>query len=427
MVSFMTTPIKVREKSGRRRITAWSLVAIFLSVTGESQVKSPAWPQWGGPNHDFKIEAGNLASSWSEKGPPRLWSRELGEGYSGIAASENQLFTMYREGDSEVVIAMDAGTGKTVWEYRYEARFTGFNKDGGPGPHAMPLLVGERIFAVGATGKFHCLDRQTGKVLWSHDLYGEFGGTVLKFGYSCNPVAYKGLVILLVGGQRHAIMAFNQKDGSVAWGKQDFTNAYSTPLLINVGGQDQLVAFMATEIAGIDPQNGELLWSHPHTTLNGLAVSRPVWGADNLLFFSSAYNGGSRCLRLSRIRGKTVVRELWDNNKVYVHFGNIIRVGDYIYCSSGQFGPAFFTAIEAKTGKIAWQEKMPKASFLYVNGKFIIVDEDGHLMLATASPAGLKVHAKVELLNHNAWTVPTLVGTRLYVRDRKTIVALELG
>jgi hypothetical protein len=57
----------------------------------------------------------------------------------------------------------------------------------------------------------------------------------------------------------------------------------------------------------------------------------------------------------------------------------------------------------------------------------IILDEDGHLALATVSPEGLKVLSKIELMKSNAWTVPSLVGTRLYIRDRKTIVALELG
>jgi outer membrane protein assembly factor BamB len=411
----------------RGYIAGWLRIAILLLAVVPAAAQSPAWPQWGGPNRDFKVEVKNLAGSWPEKGPPQLWKRALGEGYSGIAASDDSLYTMYRQGDQEVVISLDASAGATIWEHRYEAPFNGFNQDAGPGPHAMPLVVDDRVYAVGATGKFHCLNRRTGKVLWFHDLYNEFHGTVLKFGYSCNPFAYKGLVVMLVGGQNHAIMAFDQEDGRVVWQKQDFTNAYSTPILINVGGQDQLVAFMAEEIVGVNPQNGQLLWRHPHSTLNGLAVSMPVWGEDNLLFFSSAYNGGSGCLKLSRVGAKTIVKELWHNNRVYVHFGNIIRIGDYIYCSSGQSGPSFFTALEVKTGKIAWQEKMPKASFLYVNSKFIIVDEDGGLSLATISPTGLNVHAKIEVLTHNLWTAPTLAGTKLFIRDRKTIVALELG
>jgi outer membrane protein assembly factor BamB len=235
------------------------------------------------------------------------------------------------------------------------------------------------------------------------------------------------MIIMLVGGRGHSIMAFNQKDGKVVWQKQDFTNGYSTPVLINVDGQDQLVAFMDKQVAGVDPEKGDLLWSHPHTTDNQFAISMPVWGEGNLLFFSSSYGGGSRGLQLTRQDGKTSVKELWHNNRVRVHFGSIVRLGDYAYCSSGHSGPSFFTAINVKTGEIAWQDRtFAKASFLYADGKFILIDEDGRLGLATATPEGFKILAKVDLLKSNAWTVPSLVGSTLYVRDRKAIMALDL-
>jgi len=111
-----------------------------------------------------------------------------------------------------------------------------------------------------------------------------------------------------------------------------------------------------------------------------------------------------------------------------IHFTNAVRVGDLIYGSSGDFGPAPFTAVEVKTGKVLWRHRaFPRASFLFADGRFIILDEDGNLLLATATAEGLTVTSKVELLRSQSWTVPSLSGTRLYVRDRKNIVALELG
>jgi hypothetical protein len=56
-----------------------------------------------------------------------------------------------------------------------------------------------------------------------------------------------------------------------------------------------------------------------------------------------------------------------------------------------------------------------------------MIDEDGKLVLATPTAKGLTIHSQVELLNHNAWTVPTLVGKTLYVRDRKIIMPLDLS
>ncbi len=111
-----------------------------------------------------------------------------------------------------------------------------------------------------------------------------------------------------------------------------------------------------------------------------------------------------------------------------VHIGTVIRLGDYAYGSSGDFGPAFISAIDMKSGKIAWQDRsFSRAQLLYADGKLVVLDEDGTLGLATVSPQGLKVLAKANVLTNLSWTPPTLVGSSLYVRDRKTMSAFDLG
>jgi outer membrane protein assembly factor BamB len=386
------------------------------------------WPQWGGPTRNFVSTSKGLAASWPEKGPRQLWSRPLGQGHSSIIVSGKTLYTVYSQGEQESVIALAADTGKTIWEYKYDAPTSGMNYKEGLGPHSTPLLVGNLLYTVGAIGKLHALDKNTGKVVWSHDLWKEYGGKKMDRGYSCSPLAYKNTIILTLGGQGQTLIAFNQKDGSVAWKNQTLDMSPSSPIIINVDGQDQLVTFLGKAITGVDPNNGELLWSHPHITEWGLNISTPVWGNDNLLFVSSAYSGGSRVLKLTRSEGKTVASELWFNNRLRVHHSTAIRIGDYVYGSSGDFGPAFFAGINVKTGEIAFQDRsFPKTNFLLADGKLVILDEDGNLALATVSPAGLKVISKVSLMKHLAWTVPTLVGTRLYVRDRQMIAALDLS
>ena len=133
-------------------------------------------------------------------------------------------------------------------------------------------------------------------------------------------------------------------------------------------------------------------------------------------------------LKLTNAGGKTAVQEVWFSRLFRIHYGNAIRVGDYLYGSSGDFGPAPFTAVNVNTGQVLWRNRsLSRATFILADGRFIILDEDGNLALATPSPEGLKIHSKVELLTSNAWTAPTLVGTKLYVRDRKVIMALDLS
>jgi len=417
-------------KHNFRMGTAIGFLALLLLLTEAATfAQSYDWAQWGGPHRNFTSDARGLATHWPATGPRRIWQRELGEGYSAIAAEGGRLFTMYRKGENEVVIALDGATGKTVWEYSYAASFSPqYDMSNGPGPHATPLVTGNLVFTSGATGKLHCLDKKSGKVLWSHDLLNEFHGTLRVNGYSCSPIAYKDKVIMMVGGPASSLVAFNQKNGSVDWKKHDFKNSTSSPIIINVDGQDQLVAFMYGEVVGVDPGNGNLLWTHLHPVEYGLNTSTPVWGSDNLLFISSGYDGGSRVIKLSRAGDKTSIEELWAHRLMRVHFTNAIRVGDLVYGSSGDFGPAPFTAINVKTGKIVWRNRtFPRASILLADGRFVILDEDGQLLLAAVTSEGLTVISKVELLGRQAWTVPSLVGTRLYLRDRKNIMALELG
>ena len=399
-----------------------------LAACATAHGASLEWPQFAGPHRNFTSDAKGLANSWPAAGPKKLWSRDLGDGYSGIAVDGGVLYTMYRRGTEEVTLAAATATGKTIWERAENAPFrSGTAMENGPGPHATPLVTADAVYAVGILAHLVCLDKKTGRVVWSHDLWREFNGTPMDRGYSGSPVAWKYTVIVMVGGAGHALMAFNQKDGKVVWQKQDFANSPSSPLLIKVDGQDQLVAAMGDNVVGVNPDTGDLLWQHPRSTSWHLNISMPLWTGDNTLFVSSAYNGGCVALQLHVVNGKTQVKELWNTNRMRVHIGNLLRVGDTLYGSSGDFGPAPLTALDAKTGKVLWQDRsFAKTTFLYADGKIIAVDEDGNLSLATLSPSGAKVLARATLLRSNAWTAPALASGVLYLRDRHSLMALDL-
>lgn len=415
---------------GKFQVRSLLMLLCFFAGHSASSATLADWPQWGGPSRDFKSEAKGLAIRWPVTGPRRLWSRPLGAGHSALVAEGGRLYTIYRRGDREIVIALDAKTGKTVWEYPYAAPYLPrMDMSYGDGPHSTPLVAGSLLYTVGATGKLMCFDKLAGKLRWSHDLWREYGGTFIGVGYSSSPIAYQNTLIVQVGGPGHAFMAFDLLTGEVVWRAQDYRNSNSSPIIINVDGQQQLVAFMHNEIVGLDPRDGALLWSHSITAQWNFHfnISTPVWGEGNLLFASAAYGIGGRVLHLSRSGKKTLVKELWQSERTRVHKENAIRIGDVIYASTGHLGPAFFTAIDVKTGKVLWQDRrFSHASFLYASGRFIILDEDGNLALAVPSVSGLVVHSQVEIFNSRSWTVPTLVGTTLYLRDRRTVIALQL-
>ncbi len=406
------------------------LSAFFvLLFAGAAGAPTLDWPSWGGPNGNFVVDGKGLPATFAASAPKRLWQRNLGEGYSSIVTDGALLYTMYRRGNEEVVVAIDPAAGATKWEYAYDATFrSGMGMENGPGPHSTPLVFGDVVYTIGILAKMHAFDKKTGKIVWSKDLYKDFpGSTFMGRGYPVSPIVYKNTIIVKLGEWGHAIIALNPKDGSLVWQKQNFSNAPSSPILINVDGQEQLVTTFSEDVVGLDPNNGELLWSHSHRTSWGLNISTPVWGPGNLLFISSAYNGGARVLHLAQSGGKTKVDELWSSNRMRVHHSNVLRIGDYVYGSSGDFGPAPMTAVDVKTGKVAWQDRtFGKVNMVLADGKVILLDEGGDLAVVTLSPEGMQVRWRVPLLQSNAWTAPTLVGTKLYVRDRRTMMALDL-
>lgn len=429
-----------------------ALIAIVGSGAGDvSAARSPvapaqvagSWTQWGGPQRNFVVPAaGRLAESWPESGPPVTWSRPLGTGHSAIVAADGRLFTMYRVGNGrgrqgpweaeEAVIALDAATGRTLWEHKYPSRREDFSF--GAGPHSTPLVVDGRVFTVGTNQQMFAFDAATGGVLWSHDFIKEFDAPelllrpVVKTGYGCSPIAFRDLVICSVGGPGQSVMAFRQRDGAVVWKTGDFLTSAAAPILIEFGGRPHLVFLAGGSVMGLDPETGAILWAHPHDPGNDLNCSTPLWGPDNILFLSSAYKAGSRAIRLRQDAGVTHAEEIWFTSRVRFMFLSALRVGDFVYGTTGDFGPAFLTALDIKTGEAAWQHRgFARASLLHADGKTIVMDEDGDLALTRLTPEGATVLAQAKIFDTVSWTVPTLVGTTLYARDREKIVALALG
>jgi len=414
---------------------------IALAFTGAllpvSAAPDTSWLQWGGPRRNFTVETSGLASSWPSSGPRKVWSRTLGEGHSAIVVENGRLYTMYRplgllsmlrRSQQETITAIDAATGTTVWEHTFDSPTSGLNFEFGAGPHSTPLVVGGRVYAVGTLKQLVAVDKQTGKLAWSHDLMKEYGAPQEGRGYAPSPIQYRDNILVPAGGPGQSLMAFNLQTGALAWKNGNYAIAPASPLLITVDGEEQLVMFGGDEVLGIDPANGATLWSHPHKTDYGLNIATPVWLTGNRLLISSAYNNGTRLLKLSRANGKTAVAEQWYQNRMRVHIGSVIALGDLAVGSSGDFGPCPTVGIDLASGRILWQDRsFARSTFLHADGKLIVLDEDGTLGLATASASGFKVLTKASLLSNKAWTPPALVGTTLYVRDRKQLMALELG
>ncbi len=427
-----------------------SLSVVLLVVLVGDRPADAQWPQWGGPDRNFRIESTRLADSWPEGGPRVIWKKRLGEGFSSIVYDEGVIYTMYRKRTAplEYTIALDAKTGEKLWEREHVSPVPESGRRF-PGPHSTPLVKGDRLFSVGRNAVLRCLDKADGRVVWAQDLVKEFGVPLFsEWGYAPSPLAYHDLIIVAAGRRRpdvnrgqhrpdaprgqanptaqgRTLMAFKADEGQLAWKTQDFGIDHSSPILINVDNREQVVLVSPEAVFSVNPADGELLWSTSLPQQDGYMVT-PMWMAGQHLFFSTP-NSGSRTLSLFWRNGNVVSEELWQTRKLRMTFTNPVQVGNYIMGSGGQ-APNLVVCLDGQTGERVWADRgFGLASFVSAGDKVIILEESGRLSLATVSSNGLQIHSQNKIAEPECYTTPTLVDTTLYVRNRQEIMALDLS
>ncbi len=382
-----------------------------------------SWPQFRGPNQDGISSATGFRKEWPAAGPPVQWRTEVGAGYSGISVAGGLVYTMFNRGGSEWLSAFDSTDGSVRWKLKMDSEY----KDPfGDGPRSTPVVDGSVIFALGARGKLVAVNAQTGgPVLWSKNLVGDLGGRIPQWGISTAPLVEGDLLLVDVGGPAgRSIVAFDKATGDVVWTAGDDAPGYSTPIPFTAEGVRQVAFLTSTKISGISPKDGKLLWSRPWKTSYDVNAAAPIFIPPNRLFVSSGYDTGSALLEIRRVDEGFQVSEVWRARNLKNKFSSSIRVGDTIY----GFDNETFKAIDLATGKDRWRKRgLGHGSLTYADGHLIVLGEKGTLVLVEASPEAYQEKASVDFFDGKCWTVPTLVGDRLYLRDEKQLVSLDLS
>ncbi len=390
------------------------------------------WLSWAGPGGDFTAGAGALAEEWPADGPRRLWQRSLGGGYSSILYEGGRLFTMFRDGTEDVIVALDARTGSTLWEQRDTPSYwPEMEHSFGLGPNSTPLFVANKVVGIGISGRMRALDARTGAVAWKHDLPRELGRRkrVEEYGYSGSPLSYNGTILTLVGGDEAAVVAFDPADGSVVWKSGPGGVSYAQPTLTRIAGREHYIYFEPEGVVALDPVTGKTLWKHAIPFNNGNHLTPAVRCDENHLWISSQFDtGGGRLLEIQPGKGGLGVKELWFSPKLRTSHWTLHCRGDFLYGSIGGNDTSRLAAVRWKTGEVTWQEAgFHKAQALWADGKLLFLTEDGRLALARVSPQEFEFLAATKIAAPHAWTLPTLVSTTLFVRDKEKILALDLA
>ncbi len=254
------------------------------------QDRSTAWPHVRGPDYDGLSRESGLADSWPPEGPPLLWTAELGRGYSGLIAAQGRVYTHTQTLTEQHVVALDAETGRRLWEYRCGWPFDPAGMY--PGPRATPTWHDGRLYFAAPDGLVGCLDAATGRHVWSVNLAAKFGTRGVDFGYACSPLVEDGKVILPAGGERASVVALDAETGATVWTSGDEPASYCSCVPITFHGNRQVVAFLQNVLDGYDLTSGQLLWRTAYSSGYDEHAAIPLY-QDPFLLAAVPFRGGA--------------------------------------------------------------------------------------------------------------------------------------
>jgi outer membrane protein assembly factor BamB len=444
---------------------AW-LLALPLLELSPPCVRGEDWPQWRGPQRDGVWKASDLVEHLPDGQLPLTWSVEIGAGYSGPTVADGRVYVMDRmtanDKQTERVVCLDSKTGKQLWVVEYDAPYTISYT---AGPRASVTIDAGRAYAVGAMGHFHCLDAITGELIWKRDLLADYDVQMPIWGIAASPLIYQDKVIEQVAGADGACMvAFDKATGREIWRALDEVAGYSSPIVIQQAGQDVLVCWTGESLSGLDPQTGQVHWSHSMKPLrNPIGIGTPV--VDGELIFVSSFYDGSLMIRAphDQLTSSLVWRAIGIDEKttgaksvqlgqevlsrpdevygIHAMIGTSIVQDGYIY---GVDSYGELRCLDVRTGKRVWEDltAVPKQRWSTIHmvreaDRVWMFNERGELLITKLTPQGLQILSRCPLIEPTrtqlnqrdgvCWTHPAFAEQSIFVRNDQRVVRASLA
>lgn len=375
-------------------------------------------PQWRGPVRDGSACAFTAPKSWPDA-LTRRWKVDIGTGYATPLVVGSTVYAFVRRDDRELLLALDADTGRERWQTGYAAPYTPAPASGihGAGPKATPLFHNGRIFTLGVSGIFSAFDATSGTLLWQKPADAE----PAYFGTAVSPVG-EGDLVIAHPGNYGPLTAFDARTGAIKWTTTD-GGTFASPIVVELAGTRQVVSMTQKRIVGVSVAGGALLWQHPWVERGTPTAITPIlYGRDTLIV------GGPRVpitaiTPARRADGTWSVDVAWEASEISVFMSNPVLIGDTLSGLSERAGGQFF-ALDAKTGKTLWlgtPREAANTAFVKAGNLLFLLNDDGELIVARNSRTAFEPLKRYTVADSATWAQPAISGNRIFIKDTSSL------
>jgi outer membrane protein assembly factor BamB len=390
------------------------LALLFVTVSANAEeLTTKVWPQWRGPHRDGSLVDTELPKGLADL--KQVWKVELGPSYSGPIVDSDRVFvTETKDKKVEIVRALDRKTGKELWKQQWEGSISVpfFAKANGDWIRSTPAYDGERLYVAGIREVLVCLDGTTGKELWRLDFAKELKSEVPSFGCASSPLVLGDHVYIQAGG----FCKIDKLSGAIKWRVLDdgggmSGGAFSSPYFTELNGVPQFVVQTRTTLTGVDPKEGEVLWSQKVPAFRGMNIVTPTVHKNAV--FTSAYGGRSFLFATTKNAADWSVKESW-TNKAQGYMSSPLIVKDHLYI---HLRNQRFACINLETGESTWTTTpFGKYWSTVTDGKKILaLDEKGELLLIRANPEKFEIIDRRKMAD-DSWAHIAVVGKEIFIR-----------
>lgn len=400
-------------------VAAVIAAASVIMLSGQSPL--PDWPQFRGPNRDGTIAAFTEPEAWPDR-LRRRWRVIVGEGYATPILVADRVYVFSREGDREVLRALEADTGRTVWQTGYAAPVTvaPAARTHGPGPKSTPTFADGRIFTLGMGGIVTAVDAASGAMLWQkpgdeeRPLYGTASSTLVD----------GDRVIVHMGGHNSgALTAFDVRSGDVRWRWTGDGPSYASPIVAEIDGVRQVIALAQENLVGVSADTGALLWRLPFSTEYTQNIITPVISGGTLII--SGYQRPMMALRVTRAGGRWTVEQVWQNDRTSLYMADAVATGNTLFGLSHRNSGQYFL-VDIRNGQTLWTgqpRQAENAAIVRAGDVIFSLEDDGELMIGRVDGRAVQEVRRYTVADSATWAQPVISGDRLFVKDA-TAVAL---
>jgi outer membrane protein assembly factor BamB len=311
------------------------------------------WPQWRGANRDAKVTDFTAPATWP-KALTQKWKVPVGDGVATPALVGDKLFVFSRQENSEIIRCLDAASGKEIWAEKYETQ--GSTDPGGfAGPRASAAVAEGKVVTLGVRGMLSCVDAATGQKLWRKD---DFRSSYPRFFTSSSPIIADGLVIAQLGGQNNgAIVAYDLNTGEEKWKMAGDGTAYSSPVIMTLGGAKLVVALTEHKIIAVNLADGKPAWetAAAGADMRSYNAATPIVDGQTLIYCGGGQ--GTTAVKIEKEGDKVVAKPLWHSDKGVMFSTPVLKDGQvYGLTPSNEL-----FCLNAETGKPSWSAPLGSA------------------------------------------------------------------